>query len=146
MNDLPKTEEVDAGLNPLAVMVADRLLEARKIIERDFALPLTLQRLARHARLPHLTFNRAYREAFGMAPMDHVRLLRLSEAARLLASGASVAEIASRVGYPNPASFKAEFRRVFGGGTRINTQLDIALQDAGDASGVAPKAEGSSTQ
>ena len=77
-----------------AERVADRLLDARRTLERDYALPLTVQRLARHARLPHLSFNRAYHDAFGIAPLDHLRLLRLQAAARLLVDGRAAADIA----------------------------------------------------
>lgn len=146
MNAVPKAGRGEARQSRLAEVVADRLLEARKTVERDYAMPLTVQRLARHARLPHLTFNRAYGEAFGIAPMDHVRQLRLLEAARLLATGASVAAIASRVGYSNPNTFRAEFRRVFRDDDRLRAQLDTALQNGAGVSAVLPPVERSSPQ
>lgn len=129
MNAVPKDGRRVARQSRLAEMVADRLLAARQTIERDYALPLTVQRLARHARLPHLSFYRAYQEAFGIAPLDHIRHLRLDAAARLLASGDAVADIATRVGYPNVAAFKAEFRRMFRDDARLRARLDVALQN-----------------
>ncbi len=132
MNAVPKDGRQVARDSRDAERIADRLLDARRTLERDYALPLTVQRLARHARLPHLSFNRAYHDAFGIAPLDHLRLLRLQAAARLLVDGRAAADIAVRVGYPNVAVFKAEFRRLFRDDAQLRAQLDLALQHTGN--------------
>ena len=58
--------------------------------------------------------NRRFREAYGFTPYNWLKRLRLRQGAVLLESGMAVKEIAGLVGYENPRSFSAEFRRFYG--------------------------------
>jgi len=90
-----------------------RLREARKIIEREFASPLTLLRIARRVRLPRFAFQRAYEQTYGQSPMQYLRQVRLSEAAGLLAGGRNAHDGALLVGYTRALLFELEYRRCF---------------------------------
>lgn len=103
---------VDADGAPRG-LVGARLREARKIIEREYATPLTLQRLARRVRLPRFAFQQAYEDAYGAPPLHHLREVRAREAARLLADGRSAHDAALMVGYAQERTFCTDFRRAF---------------------------------
>lgn len=90
-----------------------RLREACRIIEREFATPLTTQRLARRLRLPRLVFYQTFRDAYGVTPDEYLRFCRLREAARLLDAGHAEGEVATMVGYVQQRLFAADFRREF---------------------------------
>jgi transcriptional regulator GlxA family with amidase domain len=64
------------------------------------------------AGLPERTFKRRFRAATGYAPMEYVQALRVEEAKQLLESSESVVDdIASAVGYEDPAFFRQLFKR-----------------------------------
>lgn len=92
-----------------------RLRQARKIIEREYATPLTPQRLARRVQLPRIAFLRAFREAFGLTPQDYLRTCRMRHAARLLGEGWGADAAAQLVGYTRMSSFIGDYRRQFRG-------------------------------
>lgn len=106
------TESVVTSL-PIAVLVSARLREAHKIIEREYALPLTAQRLSRRVRLPRFAFQRVYEQAYGISPLDHLRQCRTQAAARLLAKGCDAHAVALLVGYNQQNIFESEYRRAF---------------------------------
>ncbi len=58
------------------------------------------------------TFHRRFRAAFGEPPRAYVQKLRLAAARLLLEAGAvPVEQVARRVGYEDPAFFRALFKR-----------------------------------
>ena len=91
------------------------LRQARKIIEREYARPLTPQRLARRLDMPRLAFLRAFRDSFGLSVADYLRRCRMRHAACLLGEGRSVHDTALLVGYPRLVTFMADYRREFRG-------------------------------
>lgn len=90
-----------------------RLHEARRIIEREFATPLTAQRLARRVRLPPLAFHHGFKTAFGQTMEAYLRAWRMQQAAALLAAGHDVPDVALLVGYTRYRRFVMDYRRVF---------------------------------
>lgn len=94
-------------------METSRLREARKIIEREFATPLTTQRLARRVRLPRVAFYTGFRDCFGQTPEDCLRCVRMREAAALLEQGLVHDAAALQVGYGSTRSFIADYRRTY---------------------------------
>ena len=57
---------------------------------------------------------RAFRAAYGMAPSDYQRLLRLREARRLIAAGTPIGEAAARTGFADQSHLTRWFGRCFG--------------------------------
>lgn len=77
-----------------------------------FREPVRLEELAARFGMSWRTFHRRFRAAFGEPPRVYVQKLRLAEARRLLEAGAApVKQVARRVGYEDPAFFRALFKR-----------------------------------
>ena len=68
--------------------------------------------MVRRSGLSERTFLRRFSAATGHTPVDYVQALRIEEAKQLLeASADAVDDIASEVGYDDPASFRRLFKR-----------------------------------
>jgi transcriptional regulator GlxA family with amidase domain len=81
----------------------------RRIEERLADVP-GVEELARVAGTSVRTFARRFRRATGNAPREYVQRVRVEAAKRALEGGGeSVAEIAARVGYGDPAAFRKLF-------------------------------------
>ena len=97
--------------------------EARGLLlsaTREWALahlaePLTVNRLAEHARVSPRTLSRRFVDETGYTPMTWVMRARLDLARELLESGdLSVDEIAAQTGLGTGANLRLHFRRVLG--------------------------------
>ena len=86
---------------------------ALSAVHEDPARPWTVEGLARHTGVSRAAFARRFREAVGTSPLSYVREHRLDVAERALITepDLTVAAVARRVGYANPFSFSAAFRR-----------------------------------
>ncbi|MEV4350926.1 helix-turn-helix domain-containing protein [Actinoplanes sp. NPDC049596] len=95
-------------------------LGARFAATREWALhrldkPLTLETLARHARVSARTFSRRFAEDTGYTPMQWVMRARIDMARELLESSErSVEQIAGDVGLGTGANLRLHFRRILG--------------------------------
>lgn len=77
--------------------------------------PQTLQTLAVSAGVHPATLTKAFRRAYGCAPGEYLRRLRLERATTRLTSGnESIAEIAADAGYADQAHFTRAFKRATG--------------------------------
>lgn len=93
----------------------ERLLPALEHLRSRPADQLQLESAAALCQLTPPYFSRLFRQKLGMTFTEYVRTYRLNLAARrLLATGASVSEIAYGVGFQSPAHFTARFRERFG--------------------------------
>ncbi|MFK3719991.1 AraC family ligand binding domain-containing protein [Pseudomonas fulva] len=107
-----------------------RHLHWRRRVDPDPRLPLTAQRardylhdnLARDVGLEELAIacgidryrlTRAFKAAFGLAPHAYLIQLRLARARRLLASGASPADVAVTLGFADQSHLGRWFRRAY---------------------------------
>jgi AraC family transcriptional regulator len=100
---------------PSPICEDDRLRRATAYIHDNLAEALSLEAIAQQAGLSRFHLLRLFKRACGETPFQHITRLRIEEACRLLSSGSrSVAEIAFRCGYENPAHFASAFRRVIG--------------------------------
>ncbi|MCY1008126.1 AraC family transcriptional regulator [Nannocystis pusilla] len=92
-----------------------RISRAIDLLQARFAEPVRIAELARVAHMSEPTFNRHFRQATAMSPLQFHKLLRLQEArARLLAGGADVTSVGFAVGYQSLSQFSREYRRQFG--------------------------------
>jgi AraC-like DNA-binding protein len=92
-----------------------RLQPALEAIRRSPSRPVRLDQLARLCGLQRSRFAELFRGCFGEAPMDWVRQVRLRDAQeRLLDPEATVAAVASAVGYPDPFHFSRVFKAHLG--------------------------------
>lgn len=73
------------------------------------------QRLADMAELSKQRFSALFKEQVGKSPMEYIKDLKLTTAARkLLVSNVSISDIAYSIGYNDPNYFIREFKAAFG--------------------------------
>ena len=75
---------------------------------------ISIDDLAKQAGMSRAVFHRKFKEATTYSPIQFVKLHRLNDASRLIASGTTVGEAAYRVGYSSQSQFGRDFRRYFG--------------------------------
>jgi len=93
----------------------ERIRYAKDILARDLESPPKLSDLARAVGTNHCTLNKGFREIFGDTVFGHLRVLRLTEAKRLMEEeGMNVTETALSVGYNSIPSFSRAFSEFFG--------------------------------
>ncbi|RMI37391.1 AraC family transcriptional regulator [Actinomadura harenae] len=87
---------------------------AREILHDDPLADVTADDLAKAAGSSRFALYRAFRRAYGMAPSDYQRQLRLREARRLLRAGTSPADAAARTGFADQSHLHRWFVRYYG--------------------------------
>jgi AraC-like DNA-binding protein len=103
-----------------ADMAADVAARVRDLIHDAGGAPppgsaqLTMGDLAEAAGCSRYAAYRAFRGAFGMAPSDYQRQLRIRAARRLLAAGTAPAIAAAEAGFADQAHLTRWFRRYYG--------------------------------
>lgn len=94
---------------------AQRIARAVRWLRDHFAEPLSVESLARQARMSLSGFHQHFKAVTGLSPLQYQKQLRLQEARRLmLGGGLDAAEAAFRVGYESPSQFSREYHRMFG--------------------------------
>lgn len=92
-----------------------RIAKVIGVLNREFALPVKVDELAREARMSSSSFYNQFKIVTGMSPIQYQKQLRLQEARRLLLmENMEAAEAAFQVGYESPTYFSREYRRKFG--------------------------------
>ncbi|MBD2038827.1 AraC family transcriptional regulator [Leptolyngbya sp. FACHB-321] len=92
-----------------------RIAEVIKQIKAEFTKPLSMDDLAKQARMSSATFHRHFKAVTSMSPLQYQKQLRLLEARRLmLAENADATYAAYQVGYESPSQFSREYSRMFG--------------------------------
>jgi AraC-like DNA-binding protein len=86
----------------------------REVLRGSFDAELSAADLAEAAGCSRFAVYRAFRAAYGMAPSDYRRQVRLAEARRLLASGRPVGEVAAAVGFADQSHLTRWFVRSYG--------------------------------
>lgn len=90
------------------------LLRARCLLHDEVQRGPTLAELAREAGLSRAYLARQFAAAFGQPPHRYLRELRIEQAKRALAGGASVTEVCAGVGFESLGTFSTTFRRLTG--------------------------------
>lgn len=83
-------------------------------IEQRLAAPPQLDEIARVAGVSRFHLCRVFAAAVGLSPIAYARRRRLSEAAKALALGVSVTEVAFGAGFESVEGFSRAFRDAFG--------------------------------
>jgi AraC-like DNA-binding protein len=92
-----------------------RIAEVIKQIKAEFTKPLSMDDLAKQARMSSASFHRHFKAVTSMSPLQYQKQLRLLEARRLmLAEDADATHAAYQVGYESPSQFSREYSRMFG--------------------------------
>ena len=92
-----------------------RLLRARDAMDRSYAEPLDIARLARIAMVSEAHFIRTFRATFGETPHRYLQRRRVERAMFLLVqTDRSVTEICFDVGFASLGTFSRTFRAIVG--------------------------------
>ena len=92
-----------------------RLARARTAVLAELGRRWSLETMASEAFLSPFHFHRCFHAAFGAAPSEFLRRVRIERASKLIEKRKmGVTEAAFEVGYASPTSFAAAFRRVKG--------------------------------
>ena len=87
------------------------LRRVKQQIEQTFAEGIRVRQLARQAGVHPVSLARCFRRHFGTSVTEHLRHLRVEEAARLLSSrGLAIVEVAMRCGYADQSHLCREFK------------------------------------
>ena len=90
------------------------LRRARDLMDREYAKPLDVPTLARHAFMSPAHFSRRFKAAFGETPHGSLMTRRIERAMPLLRAGSSVTNACVAVGCTSMGSFSASFRAITG--------------------------------
>ncbi|MEV4111700.1 AraC family transcriptional regulator [Nonomuraea sp. NPDC049695] len=94
--------------------VAHLAAKARELIHDRYADPIGADDLAAWTGSSRYAVYRAFRSAYGLAPSEYQRQLRLRAARRLLAQGHPAARVASESGFTDQAHLTRWFTRSYG--------------------------------
>jgi AraC-like DNA-binding protein len=93
----------------------NRLEEARRILDREFADPPSLLTLARRVGLNDFKLKRGFRQIYHTTVFGYVRMLKMERAKTMLEEGdLNVSEVAVAMGYTCLGHFSEAFRKRFG--------------------------------
>ena len=99
----------------------------RDYIDRHYARPLTIERLAALAGLSPFHFIRAFRAASGLTPHQYLRNRRIERAKELLVTTPMpVTEVCDAVGFQSLGSFSSLFRKLTGKHPRATGRSGVA--------------------
>lgn len=111
----------DVGQQPFAMLTCNRQQEDAVIgdcqtwLARNYETASPVQAMIERSGLAERSFNRRFKQATGMSPMQYVHTLRLEESKQMLErSGEPVEAIAEAVGYEDASFFNRLFRRSVG--------------------------------
>jgi AraC-like DNA-binding protein len=90
------------------------LRRARDLIDREYARPLDVPTMARHALMSPGHFSRRFRAAYGETPYSYLMTRRIERAMALLRSGMSVTDTCMAVGCTSLGSFSSRFTEIVG--------------------------------
>ena len=90
------------------------LRRARDLIDREYARPLDVPTMARHAFMSPAHFSRQFRAAYGETPYSYLMTRRIERAMALLRGGMSVTDACMTVGCTSLGSFSSRFAEIVG--------------------------------
>jgi AraC-like DNA-binding protein len=90
------------------------LRRARDLMDRDYAQPLDVPRMARAALMSPAHFSRKFRAAYGETPYSYLMTRRIERAKALLRQGVSVTDACMAVGCTSLGSFSSRFTEIVG--------------------------------
>jgi AraC-like DNA-binding protein len=101
-------------MNPQELANLAHLRRARDLIDREYARPLDVSAMARHALMSPAHFSRQFRAAYGETPYSHLMTRRIERAMALLRGGMSVTDACMTVGCTSLGSFSSRFTELVG--------------------------------
>ena len=88
---------------------------ARRLLDRDYATPITIEQLSHEVALSPYYLIRLFRRIYKQTPHQYLIQLRITRAKELLSrSDLSITEICADVGFESLGSFSTLFRKIAG--------------------------------
>lgn len=109
--------------------VGNEIAKTVELLRENIGKTVVVEDLASHAGMSRAVFHRKFKQATTMSPLQFIKTLKLNEAAMLIASGTTVNEAASEVGYISSSQFSREFRRLYGKSPRQWSNTQSAILD-----------------
>jgi AraC-like DNA-binding protein len=85
--------------------ITARVIQAKKYIEQNYYLALSLDKMAGKAFVSKFHFIRIYRKYYGRTPYAYLKEVRLARAKALLRAGMSIKDVCYAVGFDSIPSF-----------------------------------------
>ncbi|MDW4907857.1 helix-turn-helix transcriptional regulator [Streptomyces sp. ADMS] len=101
-------------MDPQELADLAHLRRARDLIDREYARPLDVPTMARHALMSPAHFSRRFRAAYGETPYSYLMTRRIERAMTLLRGGMSVTDACMTVGCTSLGSFSSRFTEIVG--------------------------------
>lgn len=101
-------------MTPQELAKLAHLRRARDVIDWEFARPLDVPTMARHALMSPAHFSRQFRTAYGETPYSYLMTRRIERAMALLRAGMSVTDACMAVGCTSLGSFSSRFAEIAG--------------------------------
>jgi AraC-like DNA-binding protein len=101
-------------MTPEEIANLAHLRRARDLIDREYAKPLDVPMMARHALMSPAHFSRRFRAAYGETPYSYLMTRRIERAMALLRGGMSVTDACMEVGCTSLGSFSSRFTELVG--------------------------------
>ncbi|WP_371661546.1 helix-turn-helix transcriptional regulator [Streptomyces sp. NBC_00280] len=101
-------------MDPQELANLAHLRRARDLIDREYARPLDVPTMAKHALMSPAHFSRRFRAAYGETPYSYLMTRRIERAMTLLRAGMSVTDACMTVGCTSLGSFSTRFTEIVG--------------------------------
>lgn len=101
-------------MNPQDLANLAHLRRARDLVDREYARPLDVPTMARHALMSPANFSRQFRAAYGETPYSYLMTRRIERSMALLRAGVSVTDACMAVGCTSLGSFSSRFTELVG--------------------------------
>lgn len=101
-------------MTPDEIATLTHLRRARDLMDREYARPLDVPQMARHALMSPAHFSRQFKAAYGETPYGYLMTRRIERAMALLREGMSVTDACMAVGCTSLGSFSSRFTELVG--------------------------------
>lgn len=109
---LMRSTELDLPTQPSAASGSRQCSAIRRYIDQHFKEALTLEQLALEAHMNKYYLSHAFKEEYGISPINYMISRRTEESKFLLAeTDLSMSQIAQLLGFSSPSYFSQTFRR-----------------------------------
>lgn len=112
-------------IQPLDAAPPRGIAGVKALAAARFGESLTLQDLAKAARMPTNTLTRRFKRTFGLSPMRWLWAFRVYLAAEIIAAapGWTLTDVAVHCGFGSSAHFSRRFKRLFGENPSVQRRL-----------------------
>lgn len=94
--------------------ITARVIQAKKYIEHNYYLALSLDKMAGEAFVSKFHFIRIYRKYYGRTPYAFLKEVRLARAKTLLRAGMPIKDVCYAVGFDSIPSFTRLYKEMTG--------------------------------